>query len=158
MAALSKSSDGAVPPAASAGSTVGWELFPHDADVGVRGFGPDPAGAFEQAALALTAVVTDLDKVEAQEAVSIDCEAPDREMLLAEWLNAVIYEMAVRRMLFSRYAVEINDSRLSGRAWGQAVDRHRHRPAAEPKGATFTELKVLRNRQGGWTAQCVIDV
>ena len=35
-----------------------WELFPHDADVGERGFGATPAQAFEQAAEALTAVVT----------------------------------------------------------------------------------------------------
>ena len=35
-----------------------WEHFPHDADVGVRGFGVTAAEAFEQAALALTAVVT----------------------------------------------------------------------------------------------------
>ena len=37
---------------------AGWEHFPHDADVGVRGFGATAAEAFEQAALALTAVVT----------------------------------------------------------------------------------------------------
>ena len=36
-----------------------WEHFPHGADVGVRGVAPTRAGAFEQAALALTAVVTD---------------------------------------------------------------------------------------------------
>lgn len=139
-------------------STTGWELFPHDADVGVRGIGPDLATAFEQAALALTAVVTDPRKVGSQKAITIDCEAPDRELLLAEWLNAVIYEMAVRRMLFSHFAVEITDKRLSGRAWGEEIDRRRHRPAAEPKGATYTELKVHRHRWGGWMAQCVIDV
>ena len=35
-----------------------WEHFPHDADVGLRGWGATPAEAFEQAAYALTAVVT----------------------------------------------------------------------------------------------------
>jgi len=35
-----------------------WEHFPHEADIGVRGFGATPAEAFEQAALALTAAVT----------------------------------------------------------------------------------------------------
>ena len=42
----------------SAMSRARWEHFPHDADVGVRGFGPTPAEAFAQAALALTAVAT----------------------------------------------------------------------------------------------------
>ncbi len=39
--------------------TGGWEHFPHGADIGVRGFGATREEAFEQAALALTAVVTD---------------------------------------------------------------------------------------------------
>ena len=36
-----------------------WEHFPHDADIGVRGIGASKEEAFEQAALALTAVLTD---------------------------------------------------------------------------------------------------
>ncbi len=135
-----------------------WEHFAHAADVGVRGLGADMAEAFEQAALALTAVVTDPETVAADEAVTLSCQAPDPELLLAEWLNAIIYEMAVRGMLFSRFAVEIADGGLSGTAWGEAVEPARHHPAAEPKGATFTELAVRRDAAGGWIAQCVIDV
>ena len=37
---------------------AGWDHFPHDADVGVRGIGATPAQAFERAAEALAAVVT----------------------------------------------------------------------------------------------------
>jgi len=137
---------------------VGWEHFPHDADVGVRGFGADLPTAFEQAALALTAVVTDPAAVRPDQVVTIACEAPDRELLLADWLNAVIYEMAVRRMLFARFDVEIAGDRLRGLAWGEAVDRRHHCPAAEPKGATYTGLEVRRHEDSGWMAQCVIDV
>ena len=77
----------------------GWEHFPHDADVGVRGFGKTAAEAFEQAARALTAVIT-YAEVEPRVRVDVSCEAPDIELLFVEWLNAVIYEMAVRKMLF----------------------------------------------------------
>ncbi|MDH3918120.1 MAG: archease, partial [Rhodospirillales bacterium] len=83
----------------------GWELFPHRADTGVRGFGPDKNTAFEQVATALTAVITDPQWVMPHLAVEITCEAPDLELLLVEWLNALVYEMATRRMLFSRFAV-----------------------------------------------------
>jgi hypothetical protein len=44
--------------AAPCESKTGWEHFPHDADVGVRGRGLTAAEAFEQAAQALTAVIT----------------------------------------------------------------------------------------------------
>jgi protein archease len=36
-----------------------WEHFSHEADMGIRGFGATKEKAFEQAALALTGVVTD---------------------------------------------------------------------------------------------------
>lgn len=135
-----------------------WEFFPHDADVGLRGFGPDEATAFEQAAIALTAIVTDPQTVEAHTGVQIVCEAPDHDLLLADWLNAVIYEMAVRKMLFRRFAVEITGRRLTAQAWGEVVEPRRHQPAAEPKGATYTELLVRPDPTKGWVAQCVIDV
>jgi tRNA nucleotidyltransferase (CCA-adding enzyme) len=147
-----------MPAPGETGGAARWEHFPHGADVGVRGYGPDLARAFEQAALALTAAVTDPQKVRPAESVVIACAAPDGELLLAEWLNAIIYEMAVRRMVFSRFSVTVDGGQLTGRAWGEPVDRHRHQPAAEPKGATLTELKVSEMPGGGWLAQCVVDV
>ncbi len=135
-----------------------WEHFEHDADVGVRGVGRTPEEAFEQAALALTAVITDPARVAARERVAVRCEAPDLELLLVDWLNALVYEMATRHMLFGRYAVRIEDGRLEGEAWGEPVDRDRHAPAVEVKGATYTALAVRRREDGAWVAECVVDV
>lgn len=89
--------------AVTVASSTRREHFPHDADVGVKGFGATPAEAFEQAAQALTAVVTHT-KVEPKVRIEVSCEAPDLELLFVDWLNAIIYEMAVRGMLFSRFA------------------------------------------------------
>jgi len=136
----------------------GWEHFPHQADMGVRGIGPTLAAAFEQAALAMTAVVTDPASVVAREAVDIRCEAPDSEMLLVDWLNALILEMAARHMLFGRFEVHLDGPRLQATVWGEPVDPDRHQPAVEIKGATYTELRVGRNESGQWFAQCVVDV
>lgn len=135
-----------------------WEHFHHGSDIGVRGVGASVEEAFEQTALALTAVITDLRKVAWRDAVIINCEAPDGELLLVDWLNALIYQMATRRMLFGRYAVRINGSRLQAKAWGESVDVARHQPAVEIKGATFTCLRVEQDDTGTWLAQCVVDV
>jgi SHS2 domain-containing protein len=90
--------------------------------------------------------------------VEIYAEAPDSEALLVDWLNALVYEMAVRRMVFGRFDVRIDGTALQATAWGEPVDRERHRPAVEVKGATYTELKVYRDASGAWIAQCVVDV
>jgi SHS2 domain-containing protein len=137
--------------------TARWEHFEHGADVGVRGFGATMAAAFEQIALAMTAVVTDPSRVEPREAVRLECRAPDPELLLAEWLNALIFEMATRKMLFGRYVVSIEDGVLRAEAWGEKARLSRHDPAVEPKGATYTMLDVACEN-GEWIAQTVIDV
>ncbi len=135
-----------------------WEHFAHGADIGIRGFGATKAAAFEQSALALVAVITDPRRVEALRSVPISCEADDDELLLAAWLNAVIYEMAVRRMLFSRFQVALDGGRLQATAEGEPTSVKRHQPAVEVKGATYTTLRVARTEDGGWMAQTVVDV
>lgn len=134
-----------------------WEHFPHGADVGLRGRGATPAEAFEAAAQALTLIVTHA-RIEPRDCVHVACEASDLELLFVEWLNAIIYEMAVRNMLFGRFAVRIEGVRLEGTLWGEPIDVARHAPACEPKGATYTELKVAREADGAWSAACVVDV
>lgn len=138
-------------------SAAKWELFPHGADVGVRGRGATAEEAFEQAALALTAVITNAE-VKPQISVEVKCEAPDLELLFVEWLNAIIYEMAVRKMLFGRFSVRIDDTRLTGTLSGEPVDVSRHTPACEPKGATYTALRVAKEPDVTWVAGCIVDV
>ena len=135
-----------------------WEHYEHGADIGVRGFGATKASAFEQAALALTAVLVDPGAVEAHERVSLACEAPDDELLFAEWLNALVYEMATRKMLFARFRVRIDGTRLTAEIWGEQTDVARHHPAVEVKGATYTTLHVGQDKDGTWIAQTVVDV
>jgi tRNA nucleotidyltransferase (CCA-adding enzyme) len=137
-----------------------WEHFDHDADIGVRGHGPSLEAAFVQAALAFTAVITD-EPVMAKTAVEIGCEAPDPETLLVDWLNALVFEMATRGMLFSGFDVDLEHDdawRLHAVVRGEPVERARHSPAVEIKGATYTALSVGQDADGTWHAGCVLDV
>ena len=139
-------------------SKRGWEHFHHLADIGVRGSGVSIEQAFEQAALALTAVVTDPGSVRMVKTIKIECVEQDRELLFVDWLNAVIYAMVTGNMLFSDFSVNIEGDKLTATLAGEDIDRNRHELAVEPKGATLTELKVARQDDGAWLAQCVIDV
>lgn len=135
-----------------------WEHFEHAADMGVRGIGATREAAFEEAALALCAVITDPALVRPDILFEVDCHATDDELLLVDWLNALISEMSAHRMIFSKFEVTISGGRVHGRAWGEIAVPARHHPAVEVKGATLTELKVFQNPDGLWTAQCVVDV
>lgn len=141
---------------------IGWQTFEHEADVGVRGTGATVDEAFAGAALAMIAAICDPATVAAREPVAIECTAPDLELLLLDWLNALVFEMATRRMLFARFELAIAPAdggpRLRATAWGDPVEVARHQPAAEVKGASFCELKVAQQADGRWLAQCVVDV
>lgn len=135
-----------------------FEHFRHEADIGVRGFGATLDQAFSQAARALIAVITDIDLVESSVSVKVQCQAPDKELLLVDWLNAVVYEMATRHLLFHDFDVQIFDHTLQATMSGEPVIVAKHHPAVEVKGATYTGLKVEQLPGGGWCAQCVVDV
>ena len=97
----------------------------------------------------MTAVVADPADSRARARRSpVACEAPDDELLLADWLNALIYEMATRTDAVRplRGAID-GHAAARGQAWGERVDVARHQPAVEVKGATYTALRVARDRR-----------
>jgi len=135
-----------------------WEHFEHGADIGVRGYGASPAEAFEQAALALTAVVADPAAVPQRRRIALHCEAPEDDLLLVDWLNALVYRMDADKLLFGRFRVRLAPGRLDGEAWGGPVTALAGGGTVEVKGATYTALRLAREPDGLWVAQCVVDV
>jgi SHS2 domain-containing protein len=139
-----------------------FEHFEHGADVGVRGFGATPAEAFEGAARALFLLLCeDPSEVRGQIEEPISCDGANLEELLVAYLNELIFLSDSRGLVLGRFEVRIAAApggfRLSGRSWGEPFDRERHKFTVQPKGATFTALRVAQEGQG-WVAQCVVDV
>ncbi len=141
----------------TANCSARWWHFAHEADAGLAASGSSVAEVFEQIALAMTAVITH-EPIETKTCVEVRCRGSDRELLLIDWLNELIFEMATRGLVFSRYEVDIDGDRLTAKAYGERVDPVRHRPAVEPKGATYTALAVREDADGCWQARCVVDV
>lgn len=135
-----------------------WEHFEHDADIGLRATAASRERVFELMGEALTALVADPATVRAVDTVNVNCDAPEDALLLVDWLNVLIYEMATRRMLFCRWHVELDGCTLSAQVQGEIVERNRHRPVVEVKGATYTALSFEKDDSGNWRAQCIVDV
>jgi SHS2 domain-containing protein len=137
--------------------TPAYETFEHEADVGIRGFGKTAKEAFENAAAALYSVMVKIEAVTPREERHITVSAPDQELLLVEWLNALLSLSDIERMVFSRFVVTMEGTHLQGTAWGEKLDRMRHEPKVEVKGATYHLLKVHKDGDR-YVAQCVVDV
>lgn len=135
-----------------------WEHFEHKGDIGIQGKGSTAEEAFEMAALAMTAVITKPELIDLKETVLVNCSAPDLELLLVEWLNAVLYQMDVKKMLFGKFKVKIEGENLTGDCIGEPISTDKHQPAVEVKAATYCQLKVEKLPDGTWIARCVVDV
>ena len=135
-----------------------WEHFEHEADIGLRAVAPTREELFELMGEALTAVITAPENVQSIETITISCKAPDDALLLVDWLNALVFEMATRMLIFGEWDVELTGCKLEARVRGEAIDRLRHEPAVEIKGATYTALAVERDSEGNWHGECVVDV
>lgn len=138
--------------------TPRWEHFAHQTDIGIRGYGNSPDEAFAQLALAMMAAMTDPRRIEARSVVTLECRAPDLELLLFDWVNALLFEMDTRHQLFCAFDVHIRGQHLQANAWGESQVASRHRPAIKLESATFTALHIAVVAPDTWMAQCVVRI
>ncbi|ATB51193.1 archease [Corallococcus macrosporus] len=124
----------------------------------VRGRGRSLEEAFEQAAVALCALVVDRDAVEVREEAELVCEATELDRLLADWLRAVVHKMASRHLLFRCFAVRMDGTRLFGHAFGEPWDRERHPSARDVRGVSLVGTRVCQGADGLWTAECEVEL
>jgi len=136
-----------------------WQHYHHPADMGIKAFGNTRAQAFQQAALAMTAIIADLKSIQPEKQIQFACQRlQDDEMLFIEFLNRLLYEMSARNMLFSKFDLTISQKQLSAWAWGETLNPEKHKPTVEVKAATCEDLKVCKDKNGNWLAQCIVDV
>jgi tRNA nucleotidyltransferase (CCA-adding enzyme) len=134
-----------------------WVHVSHAADVAVIGIGRSKAEAFRQAALALTATLTDPSQAVSTTAVPVHCRADSDELLVFEWLNALVTEMAAGGMVFRDFGVELGEGELNATAFGERIGNVRARPAAHIKAARLTALQWTRGSDE-WRIQAIVDL
>jgi SHS2 domain-containing protein len=108
--------------------------------------------------VALCGLVADPATVEVREEVEVECDASDLDHLLADWLGAVLHNMAARRLRFRCFAVRLDGRRLFGHAFGEHMDPARHHGVLTPRRVSFTRPAVRRSADGRWTAECEVQV
>lgn len=134
-----------------------FSFIEHTADIGLEIHAPNKESVFETAGRGLFSIITDLSKVEPRETVEFEIDYVSDEDALVDFLNELIYLNDAKKMLFSRFDIEIEDSKLKVRAHGEKIDPHKHTINEQVKSATYHELEF--HRQGeGYTARVIFDV
>ena len=135
-----------------------FRILEHTADVGFETFGSSRKEAFENAARAMFHLITDLDSIEPREEVFIKVTATDPADLLVNWLSELLYLHDAEQWLFRDFELKnLDDHAASGRAWGEKLNRARHRTNLQIKAVTYHQLRLEKCREG-WRAQVYLDI
>ena len=135
-----------------------FEILEHTADIGLRARGASLEALFENAAAAMLEIAAERETVAERETLPLAAEAGDREALLVNWLQEVLWLVDGEGWLPRRVTVaEISETRVAGAAHGESRDPARHRLRIIVKAVTFHQLSV-RNEDGLWVAEVYLDI
>ena len=126
----------------------------HTADRAFRAQGRDLRELFASAAQAMFAIQGPPSGEPATLVREIEVQGLDRETLLVNWLNELLYQQEAHGEGYERFEiVEISEQQLRARIHGH--------PEAAPrriiKAATFHNLQI-KTGPNGWEATVVVDV
>jgi SHS2 domain-containing protein len=135
-----------------------FEFIDHTADIGILAYGADMKQVFANAARGLFSLITELDSITATEKRDINVTGLDREALLVNWLNELIYLFEAKEILFNRFEITtIADTALSAKAFGEKINLAKHELKTQVKAATYHMLKI-EQYEDEWKAQVIFDV
>jgi SHS2 domain-containing protein len=140
----------------------GFRFLEHTADVYVEAIGSSLEEAFENAALASTEVMTELEKVEAQNEEKFVVEASDEPALLYSWLEELLLEFELKGKLYSRFEVSSIEEtgggfRLHAKAWGEKFDPEKHPSKVAIKAVTYHRMEIVKEPESV-TVRFILDI
>ncbi len=136
---------------------MGRKLVDVEADVGFEVWASDLNSLFEEAALAMYEIMVDVESVNPVVEKELELKSEDLSLLLHSWLSELLFITDVEGLVFSKFEVTVEGTRLRGRAWGEPVDPKRHNPKTEVKAVTYYKLRV--EKEGDlWRAVVILDL
>jgi SHS2 domain-containing protein len=135
-----------------------YRQLPHTADLAWRLWGKDLPELFENAGGALSATLTDRRYLRRRAIRAVRLTASDREALLVDWLNHLLYLFDQDGFLGRDFQVELlTPEHLEARVTGESFDPARHPSLTGVKAATFHQLSIVPVKDG-WEATVVLDL
>jgi SHS2 domain-containing protein len=133
-----------------------YEILEHTADLRFRVTGGTLAGAFAEAALAVSGTMAP-NCTPGTVVRRIELEAGDTEELLADFLSELLYLADAESLAFCSFEVAIEGTRLSAILRGEEFDREKHRGGGEIKGISYSGLSI-KEEGGNYVLEFIADV
>jgi SHS2 domain-containing protein len=137
---------------------MGYELFDHTGDIGIKVWADNLKGLFQEAARALFDIITDRKKVVARLKREVAVQGSGKEELMVAWLNELLYLHEVEGLLFCDFALsQIEKQSLQGVARGEKFQEGHHLIKTAIKAVTYHQLEIEKHK-GRWQARIIFDI
>jgi len=139
----------------------GYKFLEHTADIKVEAWGDSLEEAFEAAAMALTDISVDRDKVDKKIVKNIKVEGFDLESLLYNWIEELIVTLDIEKIVFNDFKVVItgepDNYKLSAEAYGEKYSKNKHGYKVHVKAMTYHEMEI-KEYDGKYIIRYVVDI
>ena len=135
-----------------------FEIVDHTADISIKVYGKDLKELFENASLGMFNILADLEGITTSTDLEIKVDAPDREELLIEWLDELLYNFYTKHIIFCEFNItDLTDTSLTAKVKGRFIGENKNRLKTEIKAATRHDLHI-KEKDGACEVQIVFDV
>lgn len=125
-----------------------YEFLDHTADVQIHAWGVDMKEVFENAAIAMTAYITDIDSIEISQKETIRVEAEDLSGLLFRFLDEVLFLFNAEPNLLSKRVriLEFSNFEIHAECYGEPFSLAKHDQGAEIKAITYSAMNIIEKQ------------
>ena len=139
-----------------------YKFLEHTADAYVAAYGKDLTKAFENAAVAMFDVMTEVEKINPLTEDHVEANGDDEQELLYSWLEALLVKSEINGMLYSKFEVselnhDSNGFRLRAKIWGEKFDAERHLQKVGIKAVTYHRMEIVKT-PGKVTLKFILDI
>jgi SHS2 domain-containing protein len=121
---------------------VKYEFLEHTADVGLKAYGSTLEEIFENAALGMFDLMTDVSLVRSTGEVEVRVQSQDLESLMVDWLTELLCVHELENVFLSEFDLVIEGLSLEAKVRGEAVDPSRHPLETLIKAVTYHMIEV----------------
>ncbi|XP_065644802.1 protein archease-like [Hydra vulgaris] len=139
----------------------GYEYLDHPADIQIHSWGLTLKQAFEQQAIGMFGIMTDLNTIENLQEEVIEAEGHDLVSLLYKFLDECLFTFSVEPFLcaFDVNITEFDEEKFVIKAVlkGETFDLSKHPQGTEVKAITFSNMQINKE-SAHWECYVIFDI
>lgn len=131
-----------------------YKFLQHTAEIKIQASGRTIELAFEQMAKAISYYISQGKKVKRNKKIKIALKEKDKESLLYNFVEKLIYLLDSENFIVSSTKIKIKDNKLTSELTGDNSQKYKLNYIKSP---TYSEMKIEKNKSS-WLVQLVVDV